>query len=371
MKVLFLTNIPSPYLIEFFNLLGKEVDLTVIFERKRATDRHDSWNHLKFDHFKAVFPFSIPIGVENALCPTIGFYLKKKYDIVIIGTFSSPTGILAVMQMKFIKRNYFLFSEGGIAKTGKSIKEWLKHKVIKNAPYYLSACQFGDEYFVHYGANPKNIYRIPFTTLYQKDIQNEEDIHLKKKLLRKKFNIDLKTMVIVAVGRYIPLKSFETLIEVSSRIKHPHQTYIIGDGPLRSSYNELIKNKEVSHIHIMNQMDKEQLKEYYLVADLFILPTLHESWGLVVLEAMACGLPVITTKTCVAGLELIEEGINGYLFDPLDHETLETDIEKFISNPDLLIQMQANNLKKITYQTFENMLSVHMKIFNQYLEKKK
>ena len=371
MRVLFLTNIPSPYLVEFFNLLGKEVDLTVIFERRNAKDRHESWKNLKFDNFKAVFPFSFPFGNENGICPTIWFHLKKSYDIIILGNFSSPTGILAIKKLKLLKRNYFLFSEGGMAKHQKNIKETIKRLVIQKAPYCLSACNLGDQYFIHYGVKKENIYRIPFTTLYKSDIHQKDELKHLKSIYRKELGIDDHTFMIVSVARYIPFKSIETLIEASSSMKEPHQTFIIGDGPLRSQYLELIDKNQASHIHVMNQMDKEALKKYYIAADLFVLPTLLDTWGLVILEAMAYGLPIITTNTCVAGVELIQDGENGFLFTPKDQNSLKDYIGLLMNNPELRDKMQTNNLEKIQYQTFESMLSVHLSIFKKYLEGRK
>ena len=60
-------------------------------------------------------------------------------------------------------------------------------------------------------------------------------------------------------------------------------------------------------------MRKDQLKEYFLISDLFILPTKEDIWGLVMNEAMGYGLPVITTDKCIAGVELITDEINGYI----------------------------------------------------------
>ncbi|MDF2566888.1 MAG: glycosyltransferase family 4 protein, partial [Oscillospiraceae bacterium] len=93
MKVLFLTNIPSPYRIDFFEELGKLCDLTVLFEREDAKDRENSWLKTDFTNFKYSFLKSIKIGNDSAFCPSILKYIKgNQYDVIIIGIYSTPTG---------------------------------------------------------------------------------------------------------------------------------------------------------------------------------------------------------------------------------------------------------------------------------------
>lgn len=370
MKVLFLSNIPSPYLVEFFNLLGQHVELTVLYERKSASDRNDSWTKLEFKHFRAIFPWSIHIGSENALIPSIGFYLKRSYDIIIFGNYASPTGVLGVFLLKMLRRRYILFSEGGLAKNSKSFKELIKTFIISKAPMYLSACLPGDQYFLHYGAKQANIVRIPFTTLYHQDILKEDAIDHEKRRLRDFYHIPQEAFIIMTVGRFIPLKSIETLITASSHVKKTHQTWIVGEGPLRESYVNQIGELQANHIHLIDFMNKDELIRYYRMSDLFVMPSLTESWGLVILEAMSQGLPIITTKTCVAGLEHITDGINGFLIDPLDVKTLESHINLLIEHPEMRKKMGSYNLQTIRHQTFENMVKIHLTAFHQFLEHK-
>lgn len=368
MKVLFLTNVPSPYLVEFFNLLGQEVDLTVIYERKSASDRHESWSNLEFKHFRALFPFSIHAGSENGFCPTIGFHLKKSYDIIVFGNYASPTGALGVLLLKLQKRKYVLYSEGGLAKEGRSIKEKFKRRVISNAHLYLSGCKPGDEYFIHYGADKKRIKRIPFTTLHRDDVQKIEHYQKDKLALRHAYGIDPEAFIILTVGRFIPLKSIDTLITASSRISHPHQTWIIGDGPLKKDYEKQIADQKSNHIFIFDFMDQTKLRDYYRMSDLFVMPSLTESWGLVIIEAMAQGLPVIASNACVAGLENITNFENGFLFNPKDVDTLTSQINWMIEHPNELEKMRSESIKRVLYHTFENMVDVNLKAFHDFME---
>src|SRR5699024_5061815 len=100
---------------------------------------------------------------------------------------------------------------------------------------------------------------------------------------------------------------------------------------------------------------KEELNEYYKASDLFVLPTREDIWGLVINEAMANGLPVITTTSCVAGIEMIEEGINGYLVPKDDVEEIIENVNKILNSDTLKQNMSLNSLEKAKEYTIENM----------------
>ena len=105
MKVLFLTNIPSPYRVDFFNEWGKYCDLTVIFEKKHSNGRDTSWKNYNFINFKGLF-----INKEDkkgCLCKSIVDHLRKnKYDKIILTNISSKEGIKALIWMKIKKISY-------------------------------------------------------------------------------------------------------------------------------------------------------------------------------------------------------------------------------------------------------------------------
>ena len=92
-----------------------------------------------------------------------------------------------------------------------------------------------------------------------------------------------------------------------------------------------------------------------------MLPTKSDAWGLVINEAMAQGLPIITTDRCVAGVELVENGINGYIVPVDDNAALEEAVIRTLSED--YIAMGKASLEKIRPYTIENMARVHMDIF--------
>ncbi|MDD6678221.1 MAG: glycosyltransferase family 4 protein, partial [Firmicutes bacterium] len=116
-------------------------------------------------------------------------------------------------------------------------------------------------------------------------------------------------------------------------------------------------------VHFWGFRTRDQLTELYKAADLFCLPTREDIWGLVVNEAMAFGLPVVTTEQCVAGMELVENGVNGCLVPIEDPDALSEGLKKILSSD--LEAMGRASLQKIQGYTIENMVKVHLTLVNE------
>ncbi|GMQ29535.1 glycosyltransferase family 4 protein [Algoriphagus confluentis] len=125
------------------------------------------------------------------------------------------------------------------------------------------------------------------------------------------------------VGQFIHRKGLLELCE--AWVLHT-QTFpediltLIGDGELMDVVRSHYSN--ISSIHIQGLVDYDQIHLYYASADVFVMPTLEDNWSLVVPEAMACGLPVATTLYNGCYPELVQDGVNGKVFDSLDKSSI-------------------------------------------------
>lgn len=365
MKVLFLTNVPSPYRVNFFNELGKLCDLTVIFEKRMSDERDSSWGNYVFANFKGIFLKGLSINTDTAICLGVTKYLKRNnYDFIICSNFSSPTGILAVVYMQMHKFKYYLETDGGSPKNGKGLKERLKKKIINGAEGYFSTGQENDKYFLAYGATKERIYRYPFTSLYDRDLFDRPASNEELTLLRKELQIQEK-YVIISVGRFSYLngygKGYDVLIKAAEKLPKDIGWYVVGGQPT-DEFRKILEESELNNFHFVDFKLKDELKKYYRASDLFVLMTVGEAWGLVINEAMACGLPIITTNKCIAGVELIQNDKNGYIVSVGDVDGLVDKINKAIYNKDDLIQMGTQSICTIRDYTFENMAVKHMEI---------
>lgn len=356
MKVLFTTNVPSPYRVDFFNELGKLCELTVLFETKSAKNRSAVWKTEAYENFRAVFMKGVRVGEAEAFCPEILKYLSPEaYDVIVIGFYSSPTGMLAIEYMRIRKIPFWLSSDGGIIKEDSSLAYKVKKHFICAASGWLSTGAGTNSYLEHYGADAERICVYPFTSVRKKDILPQPLTDMEKRKIREKLHMP-EQKIILSVGQFIYRKGYDVLLDACEELPGEIGVYLVGGEPTEA-YLRLQKEKKLTHVHFVGFQKKQELADYYRAADLFVLPTREDIWGLVINEAMSYGLPVVTTKKCVAGLELVQEGKNGYLVEADDSAMLH---RKMLMALEL---RGVESLRQVREYTVENMAWVHMRYF--------
>jgi glycosyltransferase involved in cell wall biosynthesis len=121
------------------------------------------------------------------------------------------------------------------------------------------------------------------------------------------------------VGRFIESKGIDVLLAAFRRLERG-ELWLAGDGPLRSFVEGEAKGDP--RIRVLGYADEQMLPELYRQADILVVPSLFEAWGLVVHEGLAYGLPVITTDEVGAADDLVDPGVNGYVVPAGSHEAL-------------------------------------------------
>ncbi len=379
MKVLFITNYPSPYRVDFWNLLGQKVDLTVTFTSKPEQQKHrdSSWFNTNYKYFNAVFLTKLKkIGNIEIYIDLIDV-IKKQYDIIIFGGYSSFTFMLAMEYLRFHKIPFYIEADGGLISNDNRIKYLIKKHFISAASGWFSSGKVTTDYFIHYGAKREYIYPYPFTCLHHNDLVDHlYDIDIsnwqtQREKIRAEAKKELKILeqtVIVYVGQLIYRKGVDTLIKASGRISKNIGVYIVGGIP-NDEYIKLQKQYKATNVHFIGFKKPSELAIYYQAADLFVLPTREDIWGLVVNEALSYGLPVISTDKCVAALELVQDSKTGSIIKPNSSKALAETIMKWTKNKRSYNEIEA--YKSIQNYTLEKMCDSHFKIFQKILEKKR
>ena len=157
---------------------------------------------------------------------------------------------------------------------------------------------------------------------------------------------------ILCVGNYVPRKGILYLIEAFAQIeKHGFTLHLVGNRKNNSRYyyklNHAVERLQLTKSVVFHDgANQENIKQLYASADIFVLPSFKETFGIVFLEAMHHGLPIVTTNVS-AMPELIEEGKNGLLVPSGNSQALANAILKLVENPDLIEKMGENNRKKV------------------------
>lgn len=175
--------------------------------------------------------------------------------------------------------------------------------------------------------------------------------------------------IILSVGQFIFRKGYDILLQASKDLDKSIGIYIVGGEPT-DEYKSLREELGLQNVHFIGFQSQEGLKDYYRAADIFVLPTREDIWGLVINEAMSYGLPIITTYSCIAGTELVVDNQNGYLVPAEDKIELAKKIGNIIKDESLLKKMSDESLKTISKYTIENMAEIHYLEISKFVKEK-
>lgn len=129
-------------------------------------------------------------------------------------------------------------------------------------------------------------------------------------------------------------KGIDTLLHAVRTIRsQDFILHVVGDGPERQKLEILSRQLNLQNrVIFWGYKQQEELPKYYAIADIFLFPTRFDIWGLVLEEAMACGLPVVASSAAGATADLVKENENGFIVRPDDTETTAKCIERLVQD---------------------------------------
>lgn len=168
------------------------------------------------------------------------------------------------------------------------------------------------------------------------------------------------TNQIISIGRLVPWKGFEVLIDVVADLvlknNFDFKLRIIGEGPEKEKLEKKVKELNLDNTVIISALPHQRVLDQLLLANLFVLNTGYEGLSHTILEAMSAGVPVITTNVC-GNPELITDGQNGLLVEYNNKEQLKSAILKLYNNPELRQKFVENSKEVLKQFTFKEMIN--------------
>jgi len=329
-RVLLITNIMSPYRIPLYNYLhgAKDFNFRVIALAEKEANRE--WQvakeQIEFDYHvlpglhKFIWSREIPIHLNWGLWTALRRY---KPDIVITSGYDAPAYWEAFLYCKLFKKKCILWNGTTLLSVGNigGFIGRMKRVIIKEADRYVTYGTRAAEYLEYMGALKERIH-VGINTVdmdwYRKkvsEVRSTDAFDIERSKYPK--------LLMLYVGQLISRKGIDQLLHALGRLDDPDVgLLVVGSGPQEKELREFCQSHALKNVYFEGFQQQDNLPRYYALADVLILPSLKEVWGLVVNEVLASGLYVLCSDRAGAAYDLIQEGWNGALFDPHDVEQL-------------------------------------------------
>lgn len=281
-------------------------------------------------------------------------------DIVITGSIVFFSGALGIRWAKLNSKKFVMFDDAKPSQVKRNfIVRWVKNLITAQIDgLWLPAAEYDKEYP---NLNPGEIL---FFHGYN-CIDNE--------LFKFREQKEMDRTVIICVARLVPIKNLANLLKAWKLIeakKTDYKLVIIGDGPEFEKLNKLKLNLELETVVFLGAIPNTDIPTYFNNANAFVLPSLSESWGLVVNEALAAGLPVLLSNKINASKSLLKEGINGYGFNPHSVSSMTDRIMDYINlDAQSKHEMSENSLRIINNMRYEDMGEQLLAALNELIKK--
>ena len=320
-----------------------------------------------------------PKGIKH-----IFYFLKMLRHVrdaqVVFALNAVSAGVPARLAARFYKRTFVVKIVGdaaweraiGQGKTSLLLNDfqkapregWIKRlheiqfQVCKGAHMIIVPSEYLSEIVQGWGIAAEKVKVVHNGTDFKPSLLTKEEA--KKKL-------GLSGNIILSIGRLVPWKGFRMLIKIMPKLSSINQFFqlvIIGGGPDRKNLEAIVKNMGLERkVHLIGKKPQADIADYIAAADLFILNTGYEGFSHQVLEAMAAGIPLITTSAG-GNKEVIHQGENGFMVKYNDEFNLIEVIRVLWNNPEMQAHFVEEGKKTAAHFSVEKMFDETITLLN-------
>ncbi|MFN3590143.1 MAG: glycosyltransferase family 4 protein [Spirosomataceae bacterium] len=294
--------------------------------------------------------------------------IKYKPHVVNVQGYFDPAMNLILLYCKLVGIKVIMASDSTeLDNPNVGWREAIKRYLVKKSDGFFCYGTKSTDYMIKLGASKEQI----LVANNAVDNRQIEAIYKAAKRSReyKKSELGLKKYNFIFVGRLIPFKNVSVILSAFRKIHAFSKDWgviILGDGDELVGMKEFCRLHELTGVCFVSGKSWYQVPEWFALADVFILPSYSEPWGLVANEAMACSLPVIISERCGCAIDLVKEGENGFVFNPYSEDELVDKMNFFIQNPTKIDEMGQVSHKIIQHfspkQVAEDMLKGFKKV---------
>ncbi|MFD1143393.1 glycosyltransferase family 4 protein [Larkinella insperata] len=258
-------------------------------------------------------------------------------DVLLLTGYYDPAQIALMVLAKLSGIKVVIQTESTpVDQVRSGLKEWFKSRVIAMADGFFCFGTPQANYLIQLGVRPDQILVAQNAVVDNAKLRQVYE-QARPTRTAKQAEQNLPPANFIYVGRLAAEKNLTALIDafVQARQKAGNRAnwglLLLGDGPEKGAIQAQIDRLGAQDsVKILPNQPWYRVPQTLALADVLVLPSLSEPWGLVVNEAMACGMPVVVSDRCGCAPDLVKNGQNGYIFDPARPEELTSCLLRFI-----------------------------------------
>lgn len=295
---------------------------------------------------------------------------KEQIDILWVHGWGSLTNILAIIWAIYLNIPILMRGESSLH-TEKyfwpraKIKKMFLNILFKNISAFLAIGSANKEFYLNYGIDQRKIFMMPYAVDNQR-LKMAINLSLDPVNIKSDLIIDCDRKVLLFVGKFTERKRAKDLMDAYiclSRVEHNFKLpslIFVGDGDCRKELEVLKELHGLNQVHIVGFKNQTELPHYFNLADIFIMPSMSEPWGLVLNEAMCAGCAVIASDQVGAAFDLVRNDENGYIYPAGDVNELAKVLIQLLSNECEITRMGNRSLEIIAEWSYrENVIGLH------------
>jgi glycosyltransferase involved in cell wall biosynthesis len=360
-RVAILTEIISPYRIPVFNALAamSDIDLHVIFLAETDTTMRQ-WKIYKDEirfSYQTLPHWRRRVRGYNVLLNRgmIAALEKAKPEVVVLGGYSYVAMWQALRWARKQGIPVFLWSESNAQDRRRSTSpvEYLKKTFLRGCSGFIVPGKSPGEYLKTFGVPERVIFTAP--NAVDNDFFAGAAAAARSKDAALRAKLGLPGRYYLFVGRMIREKGIFELLRAYCRLEPDLRERVglmyVGDGASRDACEKQTASIHPGQVAFSGFVHREELAVYYALAECLVFPTFSDPWGLVVNEAMACGLPVIATSVAGCVADLVEDGRNGRVIAAGAVDALSAAMRQVVDNDGLRVSMGKRSAELIANST--------------------
>jgi glycosyltransferase involved in cell wall biosynthesis len=289
---------------------------------------------------------------------------KLPFDVVWVHGYSTVNAMHGILAAKSLGIPVLLRAESWLRDRERSgaklVAKGLFFKFLKHLiDGVLPIGTLNSAYWRHYFGDNFPQYLVPYAVDNDYFQKRSQEARPQREQLQKELNLDPTRPVILFASKLQTRKRCEDLLEAYKKLSpspgiepHPYLV-IVGDGEERANLERKAAESGLDGIRFCGFRNQSELPRFFDIATVFVLPSRHEPWGLIVNEVMNAGRAVILSEDCGCQPDLITDGVEGCVFPAGDVDALTSALRRALATPEIAAQMGQRGLERINNWGFE------------------